>query len=105
MTTRLNRPHSIYNPTILRRATTADLEKTHLFKDTDPFWLEHIAKDSNICKLRANAGLNCVRDEVNHLYVIVKGYVAIWRPSCFGPKEYTFLAWRGPGQPIEEMKA
>lgn len=103
MTEKPNRPPSL-NPTILRGATAQDLKKTELFKDTDPFWLDHIAKDSKICKLRANVSLNCVRGEVNHLYIIVKGYVAIWRPSCFGSQEYGFLAWRGPGQPIGEMR-
>ena len=104
MTEKLNRPHSPLNPTIVRHATAEDLEKTQLFRETDRVWLDHLAKDSCICKLPANASLKCVRGEVNHLYVIVRGYVAIWRPSGFGPNEYKFLAWRGPGQPIGEMR-
>lgn len=104
MTGKLTRPHSPLNPTILRRATVGDLEETELFRDTTPFWLDHIAKDSAICKLPANVSLKCVRGGVDHLYIIVKGYVAIWRPSCFAPTEYGFLAWRGPGQPIGEMR-
>ena len=104
MTGKLNRPHSPLNPTILRCAIAEDIEKTQLFRDTDQVWLDHIAKDSSICKLPANASLKCVRGEVNHLYVIIRGYVAIWRPSSFRPNEYSFLAWRGPGQPIGEMR-
>ena len=89
----------------MRPAKPEDLEHTLLFKDVPPDFLDQIAKHSSLCKLRANVSLECVRGEVNYLYLIVKGFVAIWRPSCFGPNEYTFLAWRGPGQPIGEMKA
>ena len=104
MTRKLDRPHPPCNPKIIGPPTPTDLARIPLFEGAEEPYLDYVAKKSNVCKLPANKSLACDRAGTSHLYVIVEGYVAIWRPPCFGSEEYTFLAWRGPGQPIGEMR-
>lgn len=81
-----------------------DLRGRELFKDfTDPE-LNMIVDSSKLCALKANQRLSPTRRGINHVYLILKGYVAIWIGSCFNPQKETFLAWRGPDQVIGEMR-
>ena len=109
---RRNRPEgSPSEPVFDREAELHHFTKRELFKNVRPSQLRPLLRKdklgndiSRICRLKANEELNPIRNENAYVYVIIRGYVAIWMISRFNPKKETFLAWRGPEQIIGEMR-
>jgi CRP-like cAMP-binding protein len=95
----------ISDPEYVRQAEVDDLKDRELFEEVEVYALREIAKHSTIRKLDAQERLFPTRGQVDHIYVILRGYVAIWLTSQFGNMEETFLAWRGPEQIIGEMRS
>ncbi|MDQ3918592.1 MAG: Crp/Fnr family transcriptional regulator [Acidobacteriota bacterium] len=98
-------PRAAWAASALSPAAVDDLRGRELFEGVDPVALAAIAKHSAIRKLGGREQLHLIRDEVALVFVIVSGYVSIWANSQFTSEGETFLAWRGPGQIIGEMKA
>jgi CRP-like cAMP-binding protein len=88
----------------VRDATIDDLKCCELFEKVEDDALNAIVTDSIIYKLDAHKRLQPTRAQVDYIYVILSGYVAVWVTSQFTEMEETFLAWRGPGQIIGEMR-
>jgi CRP/FNR family cyclic AMP-dependent transcriptional regulator len=88
-----------------RRAQVDDLKYRELFEGVDAEAVEGIARHSMIRNLGAQERLYLSRGQVANIYIMLRGYVAIWINSQFTNAEETFLAWRGPEQIIGEMKA
>lgn len=89
----------------VRPAKVNDLKSKELFEEVDESSLSELIEDSKICKLSAHKSLSPTRDGVDYMYVIISGYVAIWLPSHLIHMGESFLAWRGPGQIIGEMRS
>lgn len=96
---------ALLGPKIVREATLADLMDKELFDQGELEVLQGIVRHSVICKLDAKQRLYPTREEVNYVYVIHTGYVALWLTSSFSNMGENFLAWRGPGQILGEMRA
>ncbi|HWT03305.1 MAG TPA: Crp/Fnr family transcriptional regulator [Pyrinomonadaceae bacterium] len=81
------------------------MKPREVFKDVEDDALKAILKVSTICELRAGQALHPTIDQVSYVYIILSGYLAIWGKSEFTGREENFLAWRGPGQIIGEMRS
>jgi CRP/FNR family transcriptional regulator, cyclic AMP receptor protein len=92
-------------PRYVRQLQMDDLAGIEMFRDLKEETLSQICQAGAIRVMKPNARLHPTRDQVDHIYVILEGYLAIWRPSCFNPRDEYFLAWRGPNQIIGEMRA
>lgn len=92
-------------PEYVRPAETDDLKATELFEEVDESSLSELVGHSKICKLGGHKSLSYTRDGVDYVYIIISGYVAIWLPSHLIHVGQSFLAWRGPGQIIGEMRS
>jgi CRP-like cAMP-binding protein len=95
---------TIANQKPKRPATLKDFENIELFAEVGESSLRLLLGNSIICNLDAQERLFPTRNEVDYLYVIIMGYVGIWLTSSFDPTVENFLAWRGPGQIIGEMR-
>jgi CRP-like cAMP-binding protein len=111
MTTHRRPEGSSSDPVWDRKLEPHHFTKRELFKNVKPGQLAPLlGRDrlgneiSRVCRLKANQGLNPVRNGTSYVYVIMSGYLAIWIRSRFNPKKETFLAWRGPEQIIGEMR-
>jgi len=89
----------------IEQPTIDDIRDQELFRGLDAETLQFICEDSRIYDVVANQLVETTWDRINYLYVILKGFVSAWRPSCFDPAKEYFLAWRGPNQIIGEMRA
>lgn len=99
------RRSSISEPRTIERATIDDLKQTELFQGVPDEAISQIVNASKIVSLNPTQSLFTMRQGVDYLYVIRRGYVSIWMPSSFYPKlEDVFLAWRGPQQIIGELR-
>ena len=100
-----------FAPVRVRSATPEDLNQTELFKDTDNnVALRRLAKYSWICELDERRPLHLKRNGVEYVYLIIEGNIEVRITSeVLKGKRYkdkkSFLAWRGIGQILGEMKA
>lgn len=86
------------------QVTADDLKSRELFRGVQESALVEIAKRCSARRLNARDNLQVTRDEVDYIFVIRGGYVAIWMESQFTEGGETFIAWRGPEQVIGETK-
>jgi CRP-like cAMP-binding protein len=93
-------------PAFLESVTLEDFTGSALFKDVKVKDLKKMLHNrySRICKLDVGERLWTTRRGIDHVYLIIDGYVAISALSRFDPTRRTFLAWRGPEQIIGEMR-
>jgi CRP-like cAMP-binding protein len=103
MTLHLKYPAS--RPEYVGPTTVKDLKGKELFEGVSASALSELAGQGKLCRLAAHKSLQPTRDGIDYVYVIVNGYVAIWLPSRLIRLGESFLAWRGPGQIIGEMKS
>lgn len=101
----LHNKYPASSPEYVRPATVDDLKSKELFEEVDESSLLELVGHGSICKLSAHKSLSPTRDDVDYMYVIISGYVAIWLPSRLIHMGESFLAWRGPEQIIGEMKS
>lgn len=82
-----------------------DLATTQLFQGVKVPQIQELLNNpaNRFCTLKANKRLLLNRDRIDHVYLILTGYVVIWASSRFNRRR-AFLAWRGPGQIIGEMR-
>lgn len=90
--------------TRMEEVTAEDLRGRELFRGVQEGALVEIAKRCSARRLNARDNLQVTRDEVDYIFVIRGGYVAIWMESQFTEGGETFIAWRGPEQVIGETK-
>jgi CRP/FNR family cyclic AMP-dependent transcriptional regulator len=94
-------------PTMSHPGTTTMLEilqNIELFEGIHDDSLRLLISSSSICRLEIHEKLTPTKNEVDYVYVILTGYVGIWLPSRFRGTSENFLAWRGPGQIIGEIR-
>jgi CRP-like cAMP-binding protein len=95
------------DPVFIRSVELEDLTARKLFKGVKKEDLKRLLHNSysRICKLEARQRLWPSRRGIDHVYVILNGFVVISARSRFRPdvEDKTFLAWRGPEQVIGEM--
>lgn len=101
-----SRRQTSIEPAFIDNTTIEDLKATELFQDVNEEVLKHTLKSDNsrICGLPQNRRLYTNRHDVDYLYIIRKGFVSIWIPSCFDRDKLVFLAWRGPQQILGELR-
>lgn len=92
-------------PEFVRHANIDDLKGRLLFEEVDEDSLRPLLEHSVICRLDADKELLPTRQEVDYLYIILSGYVAISLTSRLIHNGKNFLAWRGPEQIIGEMRS
>lgn len=95
---------SSFKSHITRNATLTELVTTELFDGVAESYLKLLLESSRVFEIDAHQELLPTRDEVDYLYVILSGFVGIWMPSFFDPQRENFVAWRGPGQIVGEMR-
>jgi CRP-like cAMP-binding protein len=82
-----------------------ELKLTRLFQKVPDDAIDQIQNSCEIVELKAGESLVTSRQGIEYLYIIREGYVSIWMPPSFYPKlKKVFLAWRGPGQIIGELR-
>ena len=101
----LHNKYPASSPEYVRLAEIDDLKSEQLFAEVNERSLSELIGHSRICKLGAHKSLSHTRDGVDYMYVIITGYVAIWLPSYLIHVGESFLAWRGPGQIVGEMRS
>ena len=100
-----------FAPVRTRSVTSEDLKQTELFKDMkNEAALKRLAKYSWICELDERQPLHLKRNGVEYIYAIIEGHIEVRIASeILKGKRYkdkkSFLAWRGRGQVLGEMKA
>ena len=102
-----NRPRRTSNSTSklvhFRYATIDDLANRELFRNVDPTELSRLLPSTRLCRLPVNQPLWPTRNDVDYIYVVLSGYVAIWTQAQFDQQKQAFLGWRGPEQLIGEI--